>query len=140
MTVPSRLRFLSSFSIFTNLHGTSRTIESVSRQYPVLAPPRSLRCNDARHGGHHRLGHLHEPARRCDDRAHEATYDRSLRSSAHLSKEFIVHKDLAARNVLVDETYRCKVSDFGLSRLTGSKDNGDLAVYISKNDSGPCKL
>jgi len=80
------------------------------------------------------------------DRNFELTVDRALKfmediakGMSYLSKEFIVHKDLAARNVLVDETYRCKVSDFGLSRLTGSKDDGDMAVYISKADSGPCK-
>jgi serine/threonine protein kinase len=34
----------------------------------------------------------------------------------HLTLEGIVHKDLAARNVLITETGRAKIADFGLAR------------------------
>ena len=34
----------------------------------------------------------------------------------HLANLRIVHRDVAARNVLVDENMICKVSDFGLAR------------------------
>jgi len=41
---------------------------------------------------------------------------------------------------LVDENYRAKVADFGLSRLTNAKEGEDqTAIYISKNDQGPVK-
>lgn len=33
----------------------------------------------------------------------------------HLHKKGIVHQDLSARNILLDETFRPKISDFGLS-------------------------
>ena len=37
----------------------------------------------------------------------------------HLQLEHIVHKDVAARNVLVSNDWRAKISDFGLSRVLG---------------------
>merc|ERR1712146_532319 len=37
------------------------------------------------------------------------------RGMASLTRYSIVHSDLSARNVLVDENYRCKVSDLGLA-------------------------
>eukprot|EP00753_Platysulcus_tardus_P020785 PLAT8402.1.p2 GENE.PLAT8402.1~~PLAT8402.1.p2 ORF type:complete len:236 (-),score=120.67 PLAT8402.1:76-741(-) len=35
----------------------------------------------------------------------------------HLHSEGVIHRDLAARNLLVDDNYRVKVSDFGMSRI-----------------------
>lgn len=39
----------------------------------------------------------------------------------YLSEQNFVHRDIAARNVLVDEEFICKISDFGLSRRMESK-------------------
>ena len=54
---------------------------------------------------------------------------------AYLGKRGFVHRDIAARNVLVSSDRRAKISDFGLSReiMTGStyyrmRSNGDLPV------------
>ena len=40
----------------------------------------------------------------------------------YLSKHNFVHRDIAARNVLVSSERRCKISDFGLSRETFDKE------------------
>jgi len=45
---------------------------------------------------------------------------------SHLAQSGIVHKDLAARNVLLADDLIAKVSDFGLSRLVG-----DEGQYVS---------
>ena len=34
----------------------------------------------------------------------------------HLAQARIVHRDVAARNILVDANLNCKISDFGLAR------------------------
>lgn len=72
----------------------------------------------------------------------------------HLGIEGIIHKDLAARNVLVTtlisvdwiltkilqitETFTAKVGDFGLSRLSNVK-NDALQVYIGQSNTGPLR-
>lgn len=45
---------------------------------------------------------------------------------AYLEARRIVHRDVAARNVLLDSALQCKVSDFGMSAVLGSND-GDYA-------------
>jgi len=49
----------------------------------------------------------------------------------HLSYSNMVHKDLAARNILIDENLNALVSDFGLSNLIGDdpKDDKDGQVF-----------
>jgi len=55
----------------------------------------------------------------------------------HISMQKIVHKDLAARNVLLTENLVAKVSDFGLSRIsTGSNANNTV---FSVTEIGPIK-
>jgi len=53
----------------------------------------------------------------------------------HLQCEKIVHKDLAARNVLLGTNLIAKVSDFGMSRLSTATDN----EIQSKSNFGPLK-
>ena len=47
---------------------------------------------------------------------------------AHLAKHKVVHRDLAACNVLLDKTRICKISDFGLARDT--KTEGPLSEAV----------
>jgi len=62
---------------------------------------------------------------------------RMLRDAAlgiiHLHKESIVHRDIAARNVLLDEHFGVYVSDFGLARVKTQ------AYHHTKSSLGPVK-
>jgi len=51
----------------------------------------------------------------------------------HLHKEKIIHRDVAARNVLLTSTCEPKISDFGLSRKIKKEEN------ITYTDTGPIK-
>lgn len=42
---------------------------------------------------------------------------------AHLHREHIVHRDIAARNILVSSPLRAKVADFGMSRIVNQFDD-----------------
>jgi len=53
----------------------------------------------------------------------------------HLHTEKIVHKDLAARNILLGPNQIAKISDFGLSRYSEAQDN----QLHSKSNIGPIK-
>jgi serine/threonine protein kinase len=45
---------------------------------------------------------------------------------SYLSSRRVVHRDVAARNVLLDSAYVCKIADFGMSKaLAGGKDDSD---------------
>lgn len=50
----------------------------------------------------------------------------------HLTLEGIVHKDLAARNVLITKDFRGKISDFGLAR----KYEEDADIHYTQATTG----
>eukprot|EP00035_Acanthoeca_spectabilis_P016594 m.342100 g.342100 ORF g.342100 m.342100 type:complete len:447 (-) comp16545_c0_seq67:975-2315(-) len=55
----------------------------------------------------------------------------------YLSSRRIVHRDIAARNILVDATCTCKVSDFGMSEaVSADKDGSDYAANYVKLAGG----
>jgi serine/threonine protein kinase len=53
----------------------------------------------------------------------------------HLHEESIIHRDLACRNVLLDENLNPKISDFGLSRTLLSFDS----IGKTKSNVGPIR-
>jgi ankyrin repeat protein/predicted Ser/Thr protein kinase len=67
----------------------------------------------------------------------DSTVDRCVVDAAlglyHLHANGVVHRDIAARNILVDENYRAKVADFGMARA--ADDEGDYTT----STSGPLK-
>lgn len=53
----------------------------------------------------------------------------------YLAKKRFLHKDLAARNILLGENFECKISDFGLadeSKLTSQTYFGRVNVSLFK--------
>jgi len=56
---------------------------------------------------------------------------------SYLSSRKIVHRDIAARNVLLDAAQTCKVSDFGMSAsVAGSNEEGDYASNYLRVQGG----
>ena len=53
----------------------------------------------------------------------------------HLASFKCVHRDLACRNVLVDDENNAKVADFGLSRDMMSRDQNNQSFYAANNPS-----
>ena len=59
-----------------------------------------------------------------------------LQGLDYLSKLRIVHRDIAARNVLLDSTGTCKISDFGMSMsLHLNDEQKEYQHYIKVNDA-----
>jgi len=54
---------------------------------------------------------------------------------AHLHLEGVVHRDLASRNLLLDNDFHVKIADFGMSRVLSDVNHGD----VTKSDVGPLK-
>ena len=46
----------------------------------------------------------------------------------HLHMHAVVHRDIAARNILIDDNYRAKVSDFGMARVAVDDEQGSKHV------------
>mmetsp|Transcript_20958 Transcript_20958/g.29294 ORF Transcript_20958/g.29294 Transcript_20958/m.29294 type:complete len:1024 (+) Transcript_20958:143-3214(+) len=58
----------------------------------------------------------------------------------HLHAERIIHRDIAARNLLVDKNMRVKVTDFGMSRIRGNSYNSNSKdVDTTKSTVGPVR-
>ncbi|GMS98318.1 hypothetical protein PENTCL1PPCAC_20493, partial [Pristionchus entomophagus] len=53
----------------------------------------------------------------------------------YISSQGFVHRDIAARNILVDREEYCKIGDFGLSREIGNEDTN----YLSQGGKLPLK-
>jgi len=70
-----------------------------------------------------------------DDTAHMLlTYCADVaRGLRYLSSRSIVHRDIAARNILLDAAMHCKVADFGMSIALGSGDAADGGETYAAN-------
>ena len=55
---------------------------------------------------------------------------------AYLASKGFIHRDIAARNILVSSELRCKVSDFGMSRDTGQSESD---YYQSRGGALPIR-
>lgn len=51
----------------------------------------------------------------------------------------VVHRDIAARNVLVSEGYRALVADFGLARMVDIRERGGAGAATTKSNIGPVR-
>ncbi|EDQ90094.1 uncharacterized protein MONBRDRAFT_16259, partial [Monosiga brevicollis MX1] len=57
----------------------------------------------------------------------------------HVISKGFVHRDVAARNVLVSSTKRCKIADFGMARESECEDEGGAAYYRSRGGQLPVR-
>ena len=60
----------------------------------------------------------------------------------YLSSRSFIHRDIAARNILLSSEHRAKIADFGMSReaaVPTSEDSGDSAYYVSKGGQLPVR-
>ncbi len=55
---------------------------------------------------------------------------------SYLESRGIVHRDLAARNILIKKFDQIKITDFGLSKILSSNEDG---IYVLENSLVPFK-
>ena len=68
-----------------------------------------------------------------DDETRRISYCHDVASGMHyLSSRRIVHRDVAARNVLLDSTRTCKLADFGMSSALSLAARGGTDIYHSE--------
>jgi hypothetical protein len=69
------------------------------------------------------------------------TYCHDVASALHyLGSRRIVHRDVAARNVLLDAAYTCKLSDFGMSTAVCGEDTDYSTNYVKVTPDQPPSL
>jgi len=54
---------------------------------------------------------------------------------SHLHKHNVIHRDIAARNILLSKDHICKISDFGMARAM----NKEVSMATTGNALGPLK-
>lgn len=85
------------------------------------------------------LDYVADNTRRLDD-SMLLTFCHDVSSGLHyLSSRRIVHRDVAARNVLVDSAMHCKVSDFGMSTALVSESDDYAANYVKMQGELPVR-
>eukprot|EP00730_Choanoeca_flexa_P004721 TRINITY_DN11783_c0_g1_i1.p1 TRINITY_DN11783_c0_g1~~TRINITY_DN11783_c0_g1_i1.p1 ORF type:complete len:1320 (+),score=353.99 TRINITY_DN11783_c0_g1_i1:92-3961(+) len=57
----------------------------------------------------------------------------------HVNEKGFVHRDVAARNVLVSSLKRCKIADFGMARDTSEDVEGGASYYRSRGGQLPVR-
>lgn len=77
------------------------------------------------------LDHVQSPEEPGLDATRLLSYCHDVgRALTYLSARKIVHRDVAARNVLLDSALNCKLSDFGMSVVLNTDDSEYASSYV----------